>query len=78
MKTTYKLLVVAIIALLIGLVLNTGSFHLHHAAAAFYVILPVGSIFLGLFLMFRVFEAESEACEQDSRRALKSRPLQKH
>lgn len=76
-RTTMSLLAVAVVGLVVGLILTTGSFHLKHGAAALYVVLPVAAIFFGLFLMFRVFESESEAFDREAAQSRQRKPAKR-
>lgn len=76
-RTTMRLLVVAVLGLVAGLILTTGSFHFKHGAAVLYVVLPVASILFGLFLMFRVFESESEAFDREAAQSRSRKPAKR-
>jgi hypothetical protein len=52
-----KLLILSVAAIGIGLAFVTNVINVQNIVA-FYVALPLGAIFLGLFLMFRSFEKE--------------------
>jgi hypothetical protein len=52
-----KLLVLSIVATVIGLAFVTNLINVQNTVAL-YVALPLGAVFLGLFLMFRSFEKE--------------------
>jgi len=66
-KTSNKLLLLSIIALTVGLAFVTGIINVQ-SVVAFYVTLPLGAIFLGLFLMFRMFEKEASLYDQEQQR----------
>ncbi len=63
-KVTKGLLVTAIVFLLAGLVANSGIFDVN-GVPALYVLLPVGAIFLGMFLISRLLQNESARYEQE-------------
>jgi len=70
-RTTKTLLGLAVAGIVIGLVFASNLVDAHGAVAC-YVILPVGAIFLGLFLISLMLEKESacyDAEQQDLRKA---------
>ena len=52
-----KLLILSVVALVIGLAFVTGLVNAQ-AMVDLYVVLPLGAVFLGLFLVFKSFEKE--------------------
>jgi hypothetical protein len=52
-----KLLILSVVSLGIGLAFVTGLVDAQHAVDL-YVVLPLGAVFLGLFLVFKSFEKE--------------------
>jgi hypothetical protein len=66
------MLLVSAVFFVAGGALNSHWFHLTRGAAALYVLLPLGAIFFGLFLVWRLFEHETPALdsEQNARLAL--------
>lgn len=71
-KTTTNLLCIAIACLVAGLAFVTGIVNAQNLVAL-YVALPLGAVFLGLFLIFRILEKETSLYdhEQHSHPALK-------
>lgn len=63
-KTSNQLLILSIVALTAGLAFVTGIINVQ-SAVVFYVALPLGAIFLGLFLIFRMFEKEASLYDQE-------------
>ena len=52
-----KLLIIAVVALVAGLVFVTGIVNAQNMVGL-YVVFPLGAVFLGLFLVFKSFEKE--------------------
>lgn len=63
-KTTKNLLGISIACLIIGLAFATGILNAHDVVAL-YVFLPLGAVFLGLFLIFRMLEKETALYDQE-------------
>ena len=59
-----KLLIMAVVGLVIGLAFVTGIVNVQ-STVAFYVALPLGAVFLGLFLIFRSFEKEAALYDEE-------------
>ena len=68
---TKVLLVLGIAGLVAGLVVSTNLVPPPFAAVS-YVLLPVGAIFFGLFLVSRILEQESVFFDQEQAAAVKS------
>jgi len=62
-----KLFILSMVATVAGLAFVTNIINVQNAVA-FYVALPLGAIFLGLSLMFRSFENEMLAYDQEHQR----------
>jgi fumarate reductase subunit D len=63
-KTTKTLLVISIATLVLGLVFVTGIVNVQETVAL-YVVLPLGAVFLGLFLIFNMLEKESALYDEE-------------
>ena len=63
-KTTKNLLVISIATLVLGLIFVTGIVNVQ-GTVALYVVLPLGAVFLGLFLIFRMLEKESALYDEE-------------
>lgn len=63
-KTTKNLLGISIACLIIGLAFATGILNAQDVAAL-HIFLPLGAVFLGLFLIFRMLEKESALYDQE-------------
>jgi len=61
-----KLLIISIVALVIGLAFVTGIVNAQ-SMVDLYVVLPLGAVFLGLFLVFRSFEKEASLYDEEQR-----------
>jgi TRAP-type C4-dicarboxylate transport system permease small subunit len=68
-KITKSLLALAVLGLSAGGLFNSGIIDVQNASA-FYVALPAGAIFLGLFFISKMLEKESAAYDQEQRAAL--------
>jgi hypothetical protein len=68
-----KLLIIAIVSLVAGLIFVTGIVNAQNMVGL-YVVLPLGAVFLGLFLVFKSFEKEVSVYdeEQQSHPALRA------
>jgi len=63
-RTTKTLLLVSVLALGVGLACITGLVNVENRVA-WYVVLPLGAVFLGLFLISMMLEKESAHFDQD-------------
>ncbi len=63
-KVTKILLVLAIVCLAGGVVVNSGLVDVDQFPMV-YVLLPVGAVFLGMFLISRVLQSESAQYEKE-------------
>lgn len=63
-KTTKALLTISIASLVVGLAFVTGIVNVQNTVAL-YVVLPLGAVFFGLFLVFRIFENEALLYDQE-------------
>ncbi len=63
-KLAKSLLVLAIVCLVVGGIFNIGLIN-PGRLDALYAVLPLGAVFLGLFLIVRVMEKETEVNPQD-------------
>ena len=61
-----KLLVLSIACIVVGLAFVTNVINVQNTAAL-YVALPLGAIFLGLYLVFQSFEKEMALYDQEQR-----------
>jgi TRAP-type C4-dicarboxylate transport system permease small subunit len=68
-KTTKTLLILAAVNLVAGLAFATDLLDVHDSAV-FYVALPLGAIFLGLFLISRMLEKETARYDAEQRNIL--------
>ena len=68
-KTTKTLLILAAVNLVAGLAFATNLVNVHNATV-FYVALPLGAIFLGLFLISRLLEKETALYDAEQRNVL--------
>jgi hypothetical protein len=59
-----KLLILSVVGIVVGLAFVTNIINVQNTVAL-YVVLPLGAVFLGLFLMFRSFEKEMAAYDAD-------------
>ncbi len=64
---TKNLLIVSLLALGVGLALTIGVFHVA-PPVAFYVLLPLGAVFFGLYMIFRTLENEARAFDAEQRK----------
>ncbi len=65
-KTTEVLLAMAIVCLVVGFALNAGLISTG-GIDALYVVLPMGAVFAGLFLIVKVLEKESTLHDEEQR-----------
>jgi hypothetical protein len=65
---TKLFLVVAIVCLLAGTIMSWGPYS-HQVPPALHVVFPVGTIFLGLFLISKLFAKEDKIYGEDQKRA---------
>lgn len=70
MTTSKKLLYLSLVCLAAGLAFATGIINVQ-AIVALYVVLPLGAIFLGLFMIFRMLEKEVSQYDADLEAASK-------
>jgi hypothetical protein len=61
-----KLLILSVVGLVIGLAFVTGIVNAQ-SMVDLYVVLPLGAVFLGLFLVFQSFEKESSLYDEEQR-----------
>jgi hypothetical protein len=66
---TKSCLALAIVFLLAGLVMSWGPYS-HQVPPSLHVVFPVGAIFLGLFLVSKLFSKEDKIYGEDQRRAV--------
>jgi hypothetical protein len=66
MTTTTKLLCISLASLVVGLAFVTGIVNVQNTAA-FYVALPLGAVFLGLFLISKLLEKEASLYDAEQR-----------
>ena len=59
-----KLLILSVIGLVIGLAFVTGMVNAQ-SMVDLYVVLPLGAVFLGLFLVFQCFEKETSLYDEE-------------
>jgi hypothetical protein len=59
-----KLLIIAIVSLVAGLIFVTGIVNAQNMVGL-YVVLPLGAVFLGLFLVFKSFEKEASLYDEE-------------
>jgi len=69
---TRSLLAIAVVCLVAGLLISIGLIDVG-SEAGWYVILPTGAIFLGLFMLSRIFEEEAAQYDQEQRPRLSAR-----
>jgi hypothetical protein len=65
-KTTKNLLILSIVCLLLGLLFVTGILNAQ-SMVALYVTLPLGAVFFGLFLIFRMLGKESSLYDEEQK-----------
>lgn len=68
-KLTKTLLILSIAALVVGMAFVIGLVNVENLVAL-YVVLPLGAVFLGLFLISLVLEKESALFDQEQRALL--------
>jgi phosphate/sulfate permease len=73
-KMTKILLGIALAGLLIGTAFSAGLLNVENIVA-FYIVLPLGAVFFGLFLIFLMLEKESALFDQDHQAALTAKRL---
>jgi len=59
-----KLLIIAVASIVSGLAFVTGIVNVQNTVTL-YVALPLGAVFLGLFLIFRIFEKEAALYDEE-------------
>ena len=64
-------LITCVVCLIVGLAFFAGVVSVH-SAKALYVVLPIGATFFGVFMVFRVFEKETEQYDQEQHASLTS------
>ena len=67
-KTTKSLLAISLVCFVVGLAFVTGLVNVRRVAAL-YVVLPLGAVFFGLFLLSKILEQEFAAYDLEQRNA---------